>query len=114
MTVYVAEIAGRSVAAFHAENGTAADALVRDRMFRDDLMTLATNGLPLWDGVTAIHAREARGDEAAIWRASRAKAILQGDIEDDEDAWIAFLVAISDPSRRPMRLAKSKRSRPLA
>ena len=49
MTVYVAEIKGRGIAAFHANNGSDAERLVRDRVFRDDLMVLATGGLPLWD-----------------------------------------------------------------
>jgi hypothetical protein len=42
MTFYVAEIKGRGVAAFHANNGSDAERLVRDRVFRDDLMVLAT------------------------------------------------------------------------
>ena len=45
MTVYVAEIKGRGIAAFHADNGAEAERLVRDRVFRDDLMVLASNGL---------------------------------------------------------------------
>ena len=57
MTVYVAEIKGRGIAAFHANNGSDAERLVRDRAFRDDLMVLATGGLPLWDGVTDIEVR---------------------------------------------------------
>jgi hypothetical protein len=35
MTVYVAEIKGRGIAAFHANNGSDAERLVRDRVFRD-------------------------------------------------------------------------------
>jgi hypothetical protein len=85
MTVYVAEIKGRGIAAFHANNGSDAERLVRDRVFRDDLMVLAaTGGLPLWDGVTDIEVRLARPDEEAKWRASRAKAIRQGNIEEND------------------------------
>ena len=100
MTVYVAEIKGRSVAAFGADNGSDAERLVRDRVFRDDLMVLASGGLPLWDGVTNILVRQAHPDEEARWRASRAKAIRHGDIEGGEDAWIAFLVGLTNPDRR--------------
>ena len=75
MTVYVAEIKGRGIAAFHADNGAEAERLVRDRVFRDDLMVLASNGLPLWDGVADIQVRQALPGEEAKWRASRAKAI---------------------------------------
>src|SRR5437016_9225734 len=68
MKVYVAEIKGRGIAAFHANNGSDAERLVRDRVFRDDFMVLATGGLPLWDGVTDIEVRLARPDEEVKWR----------------------------------------------
>src|SRR5215211_833688 len=84
MTVYVAEIKGRGIAAFHADNGSDAERLVRDHVFRDDFMVLATGGLPLWDGVTDIEVRLARPDEEVKWRASRAKAIRQGNIEEND------------------------------
>ena len=95
MTVYVAEIKGRGIAAFHADNGAEAERLVRDRVFRDDLMVLASNGLPLWDGVAGIQVRQALPWEEAKWRASRAKAIRQCNIEREDDSWIAFLVALT-------------------
>jgi hypothetical protein len=103
MTVYVAEIKGRGIAAFRAENGFDAERLVRDRVFCDDLMVLTTDGLPIWDGATQIQVRQARPDEEAKWRASHAKAIRHGDIESDEDAWIVFLVSLNDPARRNNR-----------
>ncbi len=100
MTIYVADIKGRGIAAFQADNGRDAERLVRDRAFRDDLMVLATDGLPLWDGVANIQVRQARPDEEAKWQASRAKAVRHGNIEGTEQAWIAFLVALTDPDRR--------------
>jgi hypothetical protein len=100
MPVYVVEIKGTSVAAFGADTDSDAEGVVRDRTFRDDLMVLATGGLPLWDGVTEIHIRQAHPNEESRWRASRAKAIRHGNIEGKEDAWIAFLVALTDPDRR--------------
>src|SRR5258708_23388490 len=90
MTVYVAEIKGRGIAAFHANNGSDAERLVRDRVFRDDLMAFATGGLPLWDGVTRIAVRLARPDEEVKWRASRRKPIPQGKNEGNRGGWIAF------------------------
>ena len=59
MTVYVAAIKGRGIAAFYAENGAAAMVRVLDPLFRDDLMVLATDGLPLWDGMADIQVRPA-------------------------------------------------------
>jgi hypothetical protein len=99
MTIYVAAIKGRGIAAFQAENGTAAEARMRDPMFRDDLMVLATDGVPLWDGVTDIDIRQALPHEEAKWRASRARAIRHGNIDGKDDAWIAFLVALTDFDR---------------
>ena len=92
MTVYVAAIKGRGIAAFYAENGAAAMVRVRDRLFRDDLMVLATDGLSLWDGMADIQVRPAFPEEEARWRASRAKAIRHGNIEREDDTWIAFHV----------------------
>src|SRR6516225_2223741 len=100
MTVYVAAIKGRGIAAFYAENGAAAMVRVLDPLFRDDLMVLATDGLPLWDGMADIQVRPAFPEEEARWRASRAKAIRHGNIEREDDTWIAFLVALTDLDRR--------------
>ena len=83
--------------------GPLAELFVRDPAFCDDLMVLASDGLPLWDGMTSILVRQARPDEEAKWRASRAKAIRHGDIESEDHEWIAFLVALTDPDRRKRR-----------
>ena len=101
MTIYVAEIQGRGIAAFHADTGLDAERFVRDRVFRDDLMALTTAGV--LDGLAGIEVRQASAGEEAKWRTSRAKAIRHGNIEWDEDAWIAFLVALTES--RPMREA---------
>jgi hypothetical protein len=53
--------------------------------------------------MTSILVRQARPGEEAKWRASRAKAIRRGDIESEDHAWIAFLVALTDPDRRKRR-----------
>jgi len=102
MTVYVIEIKGRGVAAFHADDDAHADARARDLAVRDDLMVLATNGLALWDGVTEVRIRRALPGEEAAWRASRLKAYRQGNIDENDDDWIAYLVALTDPGRRKL------------
>src|SRR6266496_3783546 len=88
MTIYVAEIKGQGIVAFRADSQSDAEIRAKDRTFRDDLMVLATNGRPLWDGVMGINIRQARPVEEAKWRASRSKAIRLGDIEPDDEAWI--------------------------
>lgn len=101
MPVYVAAIENRGIAAFHANDGSAAALRARDRSFRDDLMVLATEGLPLWDGRADINVREALIAEEVKWQVSRARAIRCGNIEHDDDAWVAFLVPLTNPGRKP-------------
>jgi hypothetical protein len=103
MAISVAEIKGKGIAAFYADTGPLAELFVRDPAFCDDLMVLASDGLPLWDGMTRILVRQARPDEEAKWRAARAKAIRHGDIESEDHAWIGFLVVLTDPDRRKRR-----------
>src|SRR5258708_11238678 len=109
VTVYVAEIKGRGVAAFHADTGSEAERVVRDRVFRDDLMVLASGGLPLWDGVTDIEVRPARPDEETKWRASRAKAIRRGHIVERDVGWDAFLAALTDRRNRDRAGTEARR-----
>jgi hypothetical protein len=68
MTICVAAIKGRDIAAFYAENGAAAMVRVGDRLFRDDLMVL-------------VQVRPAFPAEESRWPASRAKAIRHGNVE---------------------------------
>jgi hypothetical protein len=96
MPVYIAVIGSRRIVAFHADSDSGADRRVRDPLLRDDLMTLVTRGLPLWDGMTEIIVREALSDEEADWQASRARAIRQGNIDSGDNTWIAYLVPLSD------------------
>src|SRR5260370_40972844 len=78
--VYVAEIEGRGIDAFHANNGSDGKRLVRGRVFRDALMVLATGCLPLWDGVTDIEGHHPCPDEEAKRRASRAEGVPEGNV----------------------------------
>jgi hypothetical protein len=101
VTVYVAEIKGRGIAAFNADQAVEAERLIHDVTFLDDLMVLRTSGLPLWDGLTEISVRQAVPAEEAKWQASRAKAIRTGNIDGhEEETWLAFLVSLTDPDRR--------------
>jgi len=100
MTIYVAEIKGRAIAAFDVVSSLDAEHFVRDRILRDDLMTLMTDDRPIWDGLADIDVRQAFSGEEAKWRRSRARAIRQGNIEPDDNAWVVFLVALADPGRR--------------
>ena len=59
-------------------------------VLQHDLMVLATDGLPLWDGMADIQVRPAFPEEEARWRASRAKAIRHGYIETEDDTGSLF------------------------
>ena len=107
MTVYVAVISGRGIAAFNVETACAAGDLILDPAFRDDLMVLQSAGVPLWNGREEILVRQARPAEDVRWRRSRARALRNGNLDDEEETWIIFLVALTDPDRqlRPNRKA---------
>jgi len=101
MTVYVVEIKGRPVAVFNFDKAAEAGDFVRDPAFLDDLMVLQTGGLPLWDGAAEICLRHALPAEDAKWRASRSKAVRDGNIDDrNDEMWLAFLVSLTNPDRR--------------
>ena len=50
MAVYVAEIDGRAVVAFNAENDLEAQVVIEDEIFQNDLAVLESRGRPIWDG----------------------------------------------------------------
>ena len=90
MPVYVAEIAGRGLAAFDATDDIeAAEVRLTDTAFRRDLIVLENQGRPLWDGVSQIGMRKASPEEAAKWES--------GMLADGKDRFV-FLVPVVDPS----------------
>jgi hypothetical protein len=92
MTVYVAEINGRAIAAFNAENEIQAEVRATSKPFRADLTVLKNEGHPLWNGRDEIFIRKAFPEEEAQFDASQARAIK----EDDD--WLTFLVPVTDPT----------------
>ena len=89
MTVYVAEISGRGIAAFNAANDIEAEAHLADKAFLRDLIVLQNQGRSLWDGVSQIRMRKSSPEEAETWQA--------GKTSDDENPFV-FLVPVVDPS----------------
>lgn len=98
MTVYVAEISGRGIAAFDAANDIEAKAQLANRGLLRDLIVLQNKGRALWDGVSEIQVRMATPEEIEIWQTSRAAAFKSGEGSDDDDRHV-FLVPVIDPSR---------------
>ena len=89
MSVYVAEISGRAIAAFDAADDAEAQVHLADRAFVRDLIVFQSQGRPLWDGVSTIEMRMASPEEAAKWQS--------GLVVGDEDRFV-FLVPVVDPS----------------
>ena len=104
MTVYVAEIDGRAVVAFNADDDLEAELEVEDEIFQNDLAVLESSGRPIWDGEAEIHIREADDDERGKFDSSKAQAILEGEIGGRE-CWNVYLVPVSDPTNDPEFLA---------
>lgn len=69
--------------------------------YRDDWNVLENGGAPLWDGITQIFVREAFQEEQARWEASRARAILAGKMDEDEEerlVHLLYFVPVTDPT----------------
>jgi hypothetical protein len=98
MTVYVVEIDGRGVVAFNDERLPEAQHFALNSALTSDLMVLIRDGKPLWNGSSALFVREAFPEEQEKWRASQVRAMRAGEIDNEEDMWVLFLVAVTDPT----------------
>ena len=98
MTIYVLEIAGKAVAACNFDTRAEAEEWPRAGWFQDDLHALESEGKPLWDGIAELHVREAFDEEADRWRTMRKQAIRKGEVDEEDDSFVAFLVPVSDPT----------------
>ena len=94
MTVFVAEINGRAIAAFNAGNEIEAQGRAARQPFRADLTILENEGEPLWNGADDIFVCKARPAEEAQFDASHVRAIEDKEI-DQGDAWLMFLVPVT-------------------
>jgi hypothetical protein len=97
MTIYVAEVSGRGIAAFDAADEDEAKARLADTALRRDLVLFQNQGRPLWDGVSEIQLRRALPKEAETWQAGYATAAKPGGCGDHQHG-LVFLVPVVDPS----------------
>lgn len=96
MTIYVAEIQGKAIAAFSSEGDAAADSRVSGVAFRAGLSVLQNEGRALWDGSSNISARRATRDEGQRWEASRATAVREGELASEDTDWVCYLIPVGD------------------
>jgi hypothetical protein len=97
MTVYVAQINGRAIAAFNAENEVQAEVRATSKPFRTDLTVLKNEGHPLWNGRDEIFIRKAFPSEESQFEAFQTRAIEDREIDENDD-WLMFLVPVTDPT----------------
>jgi hypothetical protein len=97
MAIYVAEISGRAIAALNAENTFLAEDLFGSAAFHSELMFLRDeDGTPLWDGRAEIHVRSALLAERTIWEEARKEAVAEGNVDEDENKVLVFLIPVFD------------------
>ena len=99
MSIYVAEINGRGIAALNADQNSDAEKFVKNPAIEAELMVLENDGAPLWDGEASICVRAAFPDEQSEWRESRDQAMREEKISSDNpEIWLCFLVPVIDPT----------------
>jgi hypothetical protein len=100
VTIYTVEVGGRPVAAMQSASLGEAEEFLLSDAFATDLtiyeMKGGKPGEPIWDGEVEIFVRESFGEEVAIWQRMRAKAILEGFTEPDDENFVTFLRGVRE------------------
>jgi hypothetical protein len=98
--MFTLEISGKPVAVTNASEDEARD-LFESGAFKDDLMTLESEGAPLWDGYASLKVRPATQDETAAFKSAATDEDGGTDGADDEPGpMLMFLVDVADPDER--------------
>ncbi|QUT05188.1 hypothetical protein KFK14_19655 [Sphingobium phenoxybenzoativorans] len=92
MSVHILEIRGEAIVALGAESQIEAEQIVEEDFFRSDLMSLETEGKPLWNGIDELFLRDPYPEEFAAFQSAVQKA--GAEIDD----YVLFLVPVTDPS----------------
>jgi hypothetical protein len=100
MPVYVAEIEGFSVLAFHEDDDTGAERTASSEPFRAFISRLkhGGSGQPAWNRSSELHVRRALKDERDAWQAAHEKAIAADNARSDEMDFFAIFLPFVDPA----------------
>lgn len=98
MAIYIAEINGRAIAAFDADDTVAAEAMINSEAIKSDLSVFESDGKQLWNGKDELFVRVALEEEQEKYHAQKMIAIREGEIESDDEDWFVFLVPVIDPT----------------
>ena len=95
MQTYVAEIDGRGIFAFRADDVTGAQAwLDIHAVMRHALETKHSDGRPIWNGRAPIVARSATSSEATAWRNLRDELAAAGQLVKKKQSYIATKITL--------------------
>ena len=89
--VWVVEVDGQPVVAYPSSSKREARQLLKENWFKEDLLSLRSNGGALWDGTGPLTVRSATPDEIAVFKQEMAVG---------DELILAFLVPLDGPSRR--------------
>jgi len=99
MQTYVAEIDGRAIFAFRADDVVCAQAwLDIHAVMRHALETVQSGGRCIWNGEAQITARQATAAEATIW-SKLSDEVAEGDEIEEQDAITVWLIPTSGDRR---------------
>ena len=99
MQTYVAEIDGRAIFAFRADDVACAQAwLDIHAVMRHALETVQSGGRCIWNGEAQITARQATAAEATIW-SKLSDEVAEGDEIEEQDAITVWLIPTSGDRR---------------
>jgi hypothetical protein len=99
MQTYVAQIDGRAIFAFRAEDIVCAQAwLDIHAVMRHALETIHSDGQRIWNGRARIVAREATSAEATIW-SDLSDEVADDDLFQEPDNVTVWLIPTSDDRR---------------
>ncbi len=96
--MFTLEIAGKPVAVTDADGEGARELFEADE-FREDLLSLESDGRPIWDGVAAFHIRPANDEEMdaleqSLDEADTERTDDEDDDDDEEGINVLFLVPV--------------------
>jgi hypothetical protein len=94
--MFTLEISGKPVAVTNASEDEARE-LFDSGAFKEDLMTLESEGAPLWDGYASLSVRPANPDEIAAFEGAATDEDGEPDSADEPGPMLMFLVDVTDP-----------------
>ena len=103
MAVYVAEIDGRAVVAFNAENDLEAQVVIEDEIFQNDLAVLESSGRPIWDGEAEINSEKPTRLKEESLRVRESKQFSKVRSERANRGWCTWCPLAIPPMTRGLR-----------